>query len=129
MPEGEFRQTWDSTPDGRPLKARDFPGSSVFMTILTGTRRYTNIPAPALVIFAVPQVRDPWITESSDLALRKAADAYDTTLDALKERQAKAVADGVPGARVVRLRGTHHVFLSNEADVLREMRGFLAGLK
>ena len=129
MPEAEFRQTWDSTPDGRPLKARDFPGSSVFMTILTGTRRYTNIPVPALVIFSVPQVRDPWITESSDPAVRKAADAYSTTLNALTDRQARAVADGVPSARVVRLRGAHHVFLSNEADVLREMRAFLAGLK
>jgi non-heme chloroperoxidase len=128
-PEAELRQTWDSTADGRPVKARNSPGSAVFMTILTGTRRYTNVMMPALVIFSVPQLRDPWSTESSDPAVRMAADAYYTRLDALKERQAKAIADGVPSARVVRMGGAHHVFLSNEADVLREMRAFLAGLK
>src|SRR5947209_15502410 len=26
IPEAEFRQTWDSTSEGRPRKARDFPG-------------------------------------------------------------------------------------------------------
>jgi hypothetical protein len=30
---------------------------------------------------------------------------------------------------VVRIPGAHHVFLSNEADVLREMRAFIDGLK
>jgi pimeloyl-ACP methyl ester carboxylesterase len=33
---------------------------------------------------------------------------------------------GVPGARVIELPGAnHYVFLSNEADVLREIRAFL----
>jgi len=49
-------------------------------------------------------------------------------VDALTERQAKALERGVPTARVVRLRGAHHIFLSNESDTLREMRAFLAGL-
>jgi hypothetical protein len=69
------------------------------------------------------------MTRSSDPAVRKAADAYFTTVDALAEKQAKAFEDSVPTARVVRLRGMHYVFLSNERDVLREMRAFLAGLK
>jgi non-heme chloroperoxidase len=37
---------------------------------------------------------------------------------------------GVPSARVVRLPNANHfVFLSNEADVLREMNAFIGGLK
>ena len=68
------------------------------------------------------------MTKSSDPALRKAAEAYFTTLDDLTEKQAKAFEDGVPTARVIRLRGMHHIFLSNEPDVLREMRAFLAGV-
>jgi hypothetical protein len=45
-------------------------------------------------------------------------------------KQAKAFEDGVPSARVVRLAQAYHiVFLSNEADVLREMRAFFATLK
>jgi hypothetical protein len=30
---------------------------------------------------------------------------------------------------VIKLRGAHYMFLSDEADVLREMRAFLVGLK
>jgi pimeloyl-ACP methyl ester carboxylesterase len=45
------------------------------------------------------------------------------------DEQAKAFESGVPSARVVQLPHANHcVFLSNEADVLREMRAFLAGL-
>src|SRR6266446_1870817 len=50
-------QTWDSTSDGRAEKARDFPGSQVFMTIMTSMKRFTNIPVPALVIFAIPHMQ------------------------------------------------------------------------
>jgi hypothetical protein len=36
----------------------------------------------------------------------------------------------VPTARIVRIpHANHYVFLSNEADVLREMDAFIAGLK
>jgi hypothetical protein len=43
--------------------------------------------------------------------------------------QAKAFESGVPSARVVRLpHANHYVFLSNEADVLREMNAFLGSL-
>jgi hypothetical protein len=66
---------------------------------------------------------------SSSPSVREAAEAYFTTLDALTEKQAKAFEEGVPTARVVRLCGMHYVFLSNEPDVLREMRAFLAALK
>ena len=59
----------------------------------------------------------------------EAAKAYSATLDALTEKQAKAFEDGVPTAHVIRLRGAHFIFLSNESDVLREMRAFLTGLK
>jgi non-heme chloroperoxidase len=128
MPEAEFRQTWSSTSDGRPGKARDFPGSQMFMAIMMGTKRYTDIPVPALVIFAIPSVPENWINNSTDPAVREAAKAYYTKIDTLKEKQAKSFEGGVPTARVIRLRGTHFIFLSNEPDVLREMRAFLAGL-
>jgi non-heme chloroperoxidase len=128
MPEAEFRQTWDSTSDGRVGKARDFPGSQVFMTIMTSMKRFTKIPVPALVIFAIPHVQETWIDKITDPAVREAAKVYFTKIDALTEKQAKAFEDGVPSARVIRLRGAHFIFLSNESDVLREMRAFLTGL-
>jgi hypothetical protein len=37
---------------------------------------------------------------------------------------------GLPSARVVRIpNADHYVFQSNEAEVLREMNAFIAGLK
>ncbi len=129
IPEAESRQTWNSTSEGRVGKARDFPGSQMLMKIMTDMKRYTDIPVPALVIFAIPHDPETWNSSSTDPAVQKAAKAYFTTVDALAEKQARAFENGVPTARVIRLRGAHYIFLSNEADVLREMRTFLTGLK
>lgn len=124
-PQSELRQTWDSTADGRPTKARDFPGSAVFAAILSDTSRHPNIPGASLVIFAHPHVQEAWMSASGDSTVRARADAYFRAVDALTERQAKAVADAVPAARVVRIRGMHYIFASNEQDVLRELRAFI----
>lgn len=129
LPESEFHQTWDSTSDGRVKNPRDFPGSQYLMTILTNTKKYAKISVPALAIFAIPHVPETWMSESTDPGVRKAAEAYFTKVDLLAEKQAKAFADGVPGAHVIRQRGTHYIFVSNESDVLREMRAFMGGLK
>src|SRR5262249_2664799 len=76
LPESEFHETWDSTPDGGPDKPRDFPGSQSFMTIMTNTKKYSGIPVPALAIFAIPHVRDAWMSNSRDPAIHKDADTY-----------------------------------------------------
>jgi non-heme chloroperoxidase len=62
--------------------------------------------------------------------MRTAADAFIARMRLSMEKQAKAFENGVPNARVVRLSGGHHlVFISNEMDVLREIRAFVAALK
>src|SRR5439155_15521455 len=76
MPEAEFRQTWDADSTGRPQRPRDFPGSQLFAAIMTSTKTYTHIPAPALVIFASPHVPENWIGKSTDPAVQKAARTY-----------------------------------------------------
>ena len=128
-PEAELRLTWDSSPEGRPTKQRAFPGGPMFMAIMNSGTRYATIPVPALVIFALPHRQERWIAKSPDPAVRQAAEAYFSAIDAATERQAKALEAGVPSARVVRLPDAHFIFLSNERDVLRETRAFLAGLK
>jgi pimeloyl-ACP methyl ester carboxylesterase len=126
-PEGELRQQYSTTPEGRVGKQRDFPGSA---TILEGMKKYANIPAPALVIFAIPHALPKWVDESSDPKVHEAAKAFSAAELALTTRQAKAFEDGVPTAHVVRLHGAdHYVYLSNEADVLREMKSFLNTLR
>jgi hypothetical protein len=61
--------------------------------------------------------------------VRTPAKAYCAALAALTTRQQKAVENGMPTVHVIMLPGgNHYVFQSNEPDVLRDMRAFLAGL-
>jgi pimeloyl-ACP methyl ester carboxylesterase len=109
-------------PDIEPFPAT--PPSSptpVIDRIMKGREKYTKIPVPILAIYALPH--DPGAVPA---ALRAQTEANDVKA----EVQAKAFETGVPTARVVRIpHANHYVFLSNEADVLREMETFLASLK
>jgi pimeloyl-ACP methyl ester carboxylesterase len=129
LPQAEFRQSWESDSDGRPVKERESPGSQLLAAIMTAPARHADFRVPALVLFAIPHVPEGWMKASTNPDVRKAADAYFRNVDALAERQAAAVQDAVHGARCIRFRGMHYLFLSNEADVLREIGAFLAGLK
>ena len=127
FPEAELREQRATTSGGGVGKQRDFPGVALFMPLMRGTKKFTNIPVPALVIFANPHGQGRWVDENMDPAVRAAAKAYSTALVALTERQEQAVKHGVPTAHVVTFPGAHHyLFLSNEPDTLREMRAFLA---
>jgi pimeloyl-ACP methyl ester carboxylesterase len=82
--------------------------------IFDGMQRYTQIPPPILAIYALPH----------------APAQGDPTMDAKAEAIAKAFEAALPNARVVRIpQANHFVFMSHEADVLREMETFLAALK
>jgi pimeloyl-ACP methyl ester carboxylesterase len=92
--------------------------------IMAGLQKYTEIPVPALAIYALPH--DVGEVAGDDAAARSAIEARD---EITTGAQAKAFEKGVPSARVVRLpHANHFVFLSNEADVLREMNAFIATL-
>src|SRR5215472_16599147 len=56
-PEGQLRQQYATTPDGRVGKQRDFPGGAM---MLEGVKQYAHIPVPALVIFAIPHAQAKW---------------------------------------------------------------------
>ncbi|MEP6834254.1 MAG: alpha/beta hydrolase [Gemmatimonas sp.] len=103
----------------RPIKPGPVSPSEL---IMMGGQKYRNIPAPSLAIYAFPRQLPP---VQLDAAQRAALLAADSAIAA----QANAFERGVPTARVVRLpNATHAVFLSNEADVLREMRAFIGAL-
>lgn len=125
-PEGELRQQWESTAEGRATQRRNPPGGPL---LLNGMKKYASIPAPALVIFANPHSQGAWVDRNADPEVRKAAEAYSTALNTLTQSQINAVESGVPGARVITMANAHHfVFLSNQDEVLREMRLFLTAL-
>jgi non-heme chloroperoxidase len=126
-PEAELRQRRTSTSDGLVGKERDFPG---YRTIMQGMKKFTNMPVPVLAVFADPHSLGKWVDNSTDPKVSEAAKAHTVALSRLTTRQADAFEKGVPTAHVVRIRGAHHyVYLSNEADVLREMKSFLSTLR
>jgi pimeloyl-ACP methyl ester carboxylesterase/glyoxylase-like metal-dependent hydrolase (beta-lactamase superfamily II) len=126
LPEEELRQEWEAMPDGRVGQRRSFPGSP---TLMKGTKKYTDIPVPALIIFANPHSLGPWLDDNHDASLRAAVKIYSAKFEAYTRKQEEAIRAVVGTARVITLPGANHfVFMSNEANVLGEMRAFLAGL-
>jgi len=64
-----------------------------------------------------------------DLQERAAVEAFEAATMVYIKRYEKSLLTAVPGARIVELPGAdHYVFLSNEADVLREINSFIAHL-
>ncbi len=121
VPEAEVRQMMSETKDGKVGSPRTPPW--VGQQVLTGMKKYSSIPVRALAIYAVPHDIGTWLEDPKEAA------EFSVRETAWVEKQAKAFEQGVPTARVVRLpHASHLVFVSNEADVLREMRSFLAGL-
>lgn len=121
-PESELRQKRSVAPDGRVGPMRAFPGG---MFLTSGMKRYVDIRTPALFLVS-SQNPGRWAETSTDPVIKEKTDKFRAVL----ERQAKAIEDGVPGAQVVQLPvSNHYVYLSNEADVLREMRAFLGRLR
>lgn len=100
------------------------PFSAIDVAIIHGEQKYTNIPVPVLAIFAVPHKLGPMApTDPTALAAAQTKELTESTA------VANAFERGVPSARVVRLaHADHYVFLSNPADVVREMEAFIDGL-
>jgi pimeloyl-ACP methyl ester carboxylesterase len=88
-----------------------------------GFQKYTKIPVPILAIYAVPHDLSVQMTKPKDEAALEARDLITTGA------QADAFEKGVPTARVVRWpHAKHNLVRFHEADVLKEMNAFMAGL-
>ena len=96
----------------------------------TKKRDYANIRVPVLSIFATFRVGDPARTDlPKDPKERAVVEEFENATMTYIRRYEKSLLGAVPTARIVELpAANHYVFLSNEADVLREIRAFLAGL-
>ena len=97
--------------------------------IYQGLRKYTALNVPVLAIFALPhslgELGDPEALSKNPAA---AAEAEAADIKRVGS-QADALERGVPSARVVRIaHAEHFIFKSNEAEVQREMEGFLSRL-
>jgi non-heme chloroperoxidase len=128
-PDGELKQWRQCNADGSVGAERNFTGGAVLGALIKNYPKFTAIPAPTLAIFAMPHTSGPWADTSSDPRVRQAVKAYAAALTPLTQAQVSAFQKAIPTARVVVLPNAHHyVFLSNQADVLRELLAFLGPL-
>jgi non-heme chloroperoxidase len=112
-----------SVPDNAPGPP-DTPQVRINAAILKGFEIFDGVHCPVLAIFAEPHTLPPNAPE--DQAKRAAAIAEDK---ALVSEQADAFQAGNPSATVVRIPNANHfIFRSNEAEVLRAIGAFVAGL-
>jgi non-heme chloroperoxidase len=92
---------------------------------------YSRIQVPVLAFFRLPKALEDQLRlyPPKNAEERTAIEqVYAADMDYVKRSIAK-VRSGVPDARVIELVGaSHYIFLSNEPDVLREIRAFLATL-
>jgi non-heme chloroperoxidase len=130
--EAELRNNFDSTPDGRVGNFKT-PGT-IRAAILAGAQKpdYSRIHVPVLAFIAFPppvedQLRRHKIQD--DQEPKAVQQVYDADLEWIR-RRIQGLKAGVPGVRVIELpKSNHYVFLSNEAEVLHELRAFLADLR
>jgi hypothetical protein len=98
--------------------------------VLAGTSKFTEIKVPVLALCAMPEATRGYLRDSPNPDVRTAAQAYDARYKVAKEKQLKSFQEGIPQAKVVRIANAdHYIFITNEAEVLREMRAFLSTLK
>jgi pimeloyl-ACP methyl ester carboxylesterase len=95
----------------------------------TKKRDYSKIRVPVLSMFATfRSAGDPLRYEMpKDPEQRAVVEAFEAATMVYIKRYERSLLTAVPGARIVELPGAnHYVFISNEGDVLREIRAFVS---
>lgn len=128
FPEAELRNTYETNRDGS--RGTYKTPRSVLNAIGEGQmkRDYSKIRLPVLSFLGLGSSKSPY--QPKDNQERAAIEAFDAATQVFITRYKKSLLSGVPGARIVDLQEAgHYVFLTKEAEVLREMRTFITGLR
>ena len=132
FPEAELRQQYAANPDGSVGRSLLSPAIRRAITVDARVKPdYSGIRVPVLAIY---QRDPPFDTVAAGFAIgseqeREALRQEHAATRALYVRWQRDLLAAVPAARVVDLPGASlYMFLSNETDVLREIRSFAAGL-
>lgn len=126
LPESEFRMMLATDEAGRPTMKRRRP-SFVGPKLDAGKRKYTDVRAPALGIYAV--MDDAGAVNLQDPERSANAEAYQWFQTQRAQRSIDLFRRDLPHAQVIRVeRADHYVYLSNESEVLRGMHAFIASL-
>jgi len=131
FPEGEIHAMTKTTEDGRMGERRIATHIGEAMAAGMGRPDYALVRVPVLALVAYPK---PVEDQLQNYAIRNEEDRR--TLQNLYVAEQKyikeftdALRGALPAARVIRMiGGNHYIFISNEADVLFEIRSFLSQL-
>jgi non-heme chloroperoxidase len=129
--ESEVRNMYDFNSDGSVGDYRT--PDAVHEAINAGAKKrdYSKIRVPVLSIFATPPSVADQLKEHprKDAEERVAIEQQYEMLVNFIGRYKRSLQSAVPDARVLEWPGAkHYLFITNEADVLRELRAFMAGL-
>ena len=131
FPESELRNDFATNPDGS-MGAYGTP-LSVQTAITAGMRKpdYSGIRVPVLAFYTLPPPLESQMKRySPQTAAERAAmqQVYDADV-AWARRSIDRMRSGVPAARIVEMPAANHcIFLSNEQEVLLEIRHFVTNL-
>jgi len=130
FPEGELHAGSEPMPDGS--KGRYRTPQRIFKLIGDGAmpRDYSKIRVPVLSINDAQPAPGDYPAGTRLTAQERAdTDAYRAATMAFGNRWKKNLQNGPPSVRFVELKDVgHYLFLKREAEVLREVRAFVAGL-
>jgi len=132
FPEAELRQLYAANADG--TMGEYMVSQSVRDAMFKGIQKpdFADIRVPVLAFFNVPRSVEDLIKQyKPENAEQTAAIQQQGAFTlAVEKRHLQDLKTGVPSARVVELeRANSYIFLSNETEVLRELRVFMAGLQ
>jgi non-heme chloroperoxidase len=132
FPEAELRQTYSTGTDGSV--GRYLVPTSVRNAMFKGIQKpdYAAIRAPVLAFFAMPPILADQIAEDKpkdDEERAALAQKYASDL-AIVNRHMSDLKKGVPSARIIAIPNANfYIFLSNEAELFRDIARFLNDLK
>jgi non-heme chloroperoxidase len=132
FPESELRNTFASNSDG--TMGRYLPSQNVRDAIFVGRQKpdYAHIRVAVLAFFSYPprSLEDQMRQYKPKNAEERAAMEQQYAVDvAIRKRHMRDLRSGVSAVRVIELPGAnYYIFLSNETEVLRELRIFVEGL-
>jgi non-heme chloroperoxidase len=131
FPDSELRQLYAANPDGSVGNYR--VSGKVRDAMFKGLEKpdFSRIKAPVLAFFAAPAPLSDQVRKyKPQTAEERAAIEQQYQFDmAVRDRHIHDLKAGVPSARVVELSNANfYIFLSNEADLMRELPKFLKEL-
>jgi pimeloyl-ACP methyl ester carboxylesterase len=133
LPESELRNGFSTNPDGSVGRYKT--PRTIHEAIGNGEvrRDYSGIRVPVLALYEFPRTSlselrpdDPQPRNDEE---RQTVLAFGAATRAFMDRWAANLKRSVPDARLVNVpEGGHYLFITREADVLREIHAFVAGL-